>query len=557
MTKDRDNAFDELRGIVGRRHMIASRWGTLRYRRGYRSPPGQALAVVRPATLVQFWQILELCVEHGFAILIQAANTGLTGGSNPDERTDRPLVIINTLRLSGIHLLDGGSQTISLPGTTLYQLEAALRAVGREPHSVIGSSCFGATIVGGVCNNSGGSLIQRGPAYTELALYARVTGDGRLDLVNRLGVDLGDDPESMLLRLESGAFEAVGVDGAASDNDYCHHVRDVRAETPARFNADPRRLHDASGSAGHIAVFAVRLDSFPASPETTTYYLGTNRPAALTTLRYALLSGDNPLPISAEYLHRETFDLANRNGRDMFWAIRWLGTDRLPLLFALKARVDMLGDLIGINALSEHIQHFAGRCLPAHLPRRLLEYRDRFEHHLILKIPAGDASKVAPLLDQLLDRGDSDWFEADQSEAAKATLHRFVAAGAAIRYRVVERAAGELIALDVALRRNATDWFGELPADLEGLVIKTVRYGHFFCHVFHRDYILAPGADPVAVKARLLEVLDTERAEYPAEHNVGRQYKAKPELEAFYRQLDPRNIFNPGLGGTSAKPNWL
>ena len=40
-------------------------------------------------------------------------------------------------------------------------------------------------------------------------------------------------------------------------------VRDIDANTPARFNADGRRLYEASGCAGKIAVLAVRLDTYP------------------------------------------------------------------------------------------------------------------------------------------------------------------------------------------------------------------------------------------------------------------------------------------------------
>ena len=56
--------------------------------------------------------------------------------------------------------------------------------------SIIGSTSIGASIVGGVCNNSGGSLIKRGPAYTELALYAKVNDAGELQLINDLGINL-------------------------------------------------------------------------------------------------------------------------------------------------------------------------------------------------------------------------------------------------------------------------------------------------------------------------------------------------------------------------------
>ncbi len=75
------------------------------------------------------------------------------------------IVIISTLRLDKLHLLDKGEQVLAWPGTTLYSLEKALKPLGREPHSVIGSSCIGASVIGGICNNSGGSLVQRGPAY--------------------------------------------------------------------------------------------------------------------------------------------------------------------------------------------------------------------------------------------------------------------------------------------------------------------------------------------------------------------------------------------------------
>ena len=58
-----------------------------------------------------------------------------------------------------------------------------------------------------VCNNSGGSLVRRGPVYSELSLYAEMTEAGELRLVNHLGIDLGDAPEEMLGRLDSGHID--------------------------------------------------------------------------------------------------------------------------------------------------------------------------------------------------------------------------------------------------------------------------------------------------------------------------------------------------------------
>src|SRR5260370_30396569 len=163
--------------------------------------------------------------------------------------------------------MSGGTGVLCLRGATLAQLERTLAPLGREPHSVIGSSCIGASVFGGVCNNSGGALVNRGPAYTELSVFAHVDETRTIRLVNHLGVQLGDEPETVLRRLDEGDFTDADIRsdvGAASDGRYAQYVRDVDADTPARFNADPQRLFEASGSAGKVMVFALRLDTFPA-----------------------------------------------------------------------------------------------------------------------------------------------------------------------------------------------------------------------------------------------------------------------------------------------------
>jgi D-lactate dehydrogenase (quinone) len=122
---------------------------------------------------------------------------------------------------------------VALPGVTLLQLEKMLRPLGREPHSVIGSSCIGASVTGGIANNSSGALIHRGPTFTQLALYARVNEHGEVGLINHLGIRLGNDPEAILARLEAGDFTAAEIEHpqnrAASDPDYVTHVRDISA----------------------------------------------------------------------------------------------------------------------------------------------------------------------------------------------------------------------------------------------------------------------------------------------------------------------------------------
>jgi D-lactate dehydrogenase len=109
-------------------------------------------------------------------------------------------------------------------------------------------------------------------------------------------------------------------------------------------------------------------------------------------------------------------------------------------------------------------------------------------------------------------------------------------------------AVADIIALDIALKRNERNWFEKLPASIERAISHKLYYGHFFCHVFHQDYVVKKGYDPVKVKEQLLAFIQGRGAKYPAEHNVGNMYEADQELANFYKKCDPTNSFNPGIG---------
>ena len=563
-TKDNVKLVTDLKKIVGARHVLTSPSRTRRFRKGFRFGDGPALAVVRPGTLVEQWRVLNVCAKAGKAIIMQAANTGLTGGSTPDGyEYDRDIVIINTMRLDKIRLIDEGRQAICLPGATLFKLEELLQPLGRNPHSVIGSSCIGASVFGGVCNNSGGALIHRGPAYTQMTLYAQIDEAGNVGLVNHLGIQLGGSPEEILLRLEQGNFTDQDVihdpDRSCSDHEYQRHVRDIGATTPARFNADPRRLYEASGSAGKVMLFAVRLDTFPKEKETCVFYIGTNDPGELTDLRRHILADFSSLPIEGEYIHRDAFDIAEKYGKDTFLSIQYLGTARLPAMFALKGWFDSFCSRLQFmpHDLSDRIMQAISSLFPKHLPKRMYEYRERFEHHLMLRMADEGIAAARNYLSQRFPTDTGAYFECTPEEGEKAFLHRFAAAGAAIRYRAIHRHdVQEIVALDVALPRNGTDWFEHLPQTISSRLHHKLYYGHFFCQVFHQDYIVKRGNDTVEIEHEMWKLLDGRGAEYPAEHNVGHLYFAKPALASHYRTLDPSNSFNPGIGHTSKCAHW-
>ena len=558
------NLLETLRHIVGAKYVITDPSKTERYRTGYRFGTGNAIAVVRPATLWEQWQVLEACVEADVIVISQAANTGITGGSNPfGNDYDRDVVIINTMRNDNIQLINEGKQAVCLTGATLNHLEQELKVYDREPHSVIGSSCIGASVIGGVCNNSGGSLVQRGPAYTEMALFAQRNADGKLELINHLGIDLGSSPKEILTNLQEGKYQQKDIhstDKKGHDHDYCNHVREINANTPARFNADPARLFEASGSAGRLGVFAVRVDTFPAEKKTAVFYIGTNNTAVLTKLRRDMLGTFEEIPISGEYIHRTAFDIAAKYGKDTFWYIKNVGTEYLPKLFSLKAWGDRVAKKLPFmpNHFSEKFLQFTSKLMPQHLPKILWDYRNQYEHHLILKMGGKGVDEArAYLQKEFADSSKGAFIECDAKLAQAAMLLRFAVASAAIRYRSVhEDEVEDIVALDIALRRNDEDWFEKLPFELDAKILHKLYYGHFMCHVFHQDYVIKKGYNCEEIEEEMLKILDTRGAQYPAEHNVGHLYHANDDLKKFYNSLDPTNSFNPGIGKTSKKKDW-
>ncbi|NOD93364.1 D-lactate dehydrogenase [Ruegeria sp. HKCCD4884] len=555
-----DELIKHFRSIVGSRHVLTGERATERFRRGFRSGEGEALCIIQPGTLLEQWKILQACVASDKIVIMQAANTGLTEGSTPSGSYDRDVVLINTRRMDTLVPLNNGEQIVSFPGATLFALEKLLAPLGREPHSVIGSSCIGASIVGGVCNNSGGSLVERGPVYTELSVYARISEQGELELVNHLGIDLGDTPEEILASLDAGMFDRNpgATNKRASASDYAQIVRDVDAETPARFNADKAKLFESAGSAGKLAVFAVRLDTFKKNDAEKVFYIGTNNPDDLAALRRHILSRFKSLPVSAEYMQREVFDITAKYGKDTVVMIDKLGTDRLPFFFAMKGAVDArLRRIPLLDNFTDRFMQMAVALWPRVLPKRMVEFRDKYEHHLILKMKDDGIAEAAAWLPNFLEDRDAGFFECDAREAKIAGLHRFAAAGAAVRYMALHNSEVEdIIALDVALRRNDQDWLEKLPPEIESQLVHKLYYGHFMCHVMHQDYIVKKGADPKALKAAMLKLFDERGAEYPAEHNVGHLYPAKPDLAAHYKCCDPTNSFNPGIGKMSKAKHY-
>jgi FAD/FMN-containing dehydrogenase len=75
-----------LRKIVGKSHVITGAERTRRFCTGFRFGHGPAVAVVRPGSLVEQWRVLKACIAANKIVIMQAANTGLTGWVDPGWR---------------------------------------------------------------------------------------------------------------------------------------------------------------------------------------------------------------------------------------------------------------------------------------------------------------------------------------------------------------------------------------------------------------------------------------------------------------------------------------
>lgn len=548
------NLIREFQAILKSHQILINEIAKSPYLKGFRVGKGEAIAVLIPETLLELWYVLEKCVNHDLIVILQASNTGVTGGSTPDsDDYDRDVVVVSTKKLKGLQLLEDATQVLAFPGTTLTELENALKPFHREPHSVIG----------GICNNSGGSLIHRGPAYTEKSLFAQIDTEGNLKLINHLGIDLGDNPEEIFKNLENKNYvtgQNEAWQGRTWAENYADNLRDTTSPTPTRYNGNPEYLHESAGCSGKLAVFAVRLPTFEAAAEATTYLIGSNNESQLIQLRKYLLENLSELPTQAEYIHKNAFELTQRYAKHMYKVIDIMGAEKIPQLFALKAKVDGFFKRIPLlpnNILDRFIQLF-NRLTPSWIEPRLQQFHHKYEHLLMLKIDSSKNEEIQQHLLKFFSGQSAQFIQCDKKEEKNIFLIRFAVGGCIIYYGDSQGIDPNqrLVSFDVAFRRNDEQWLINLPEHLQDQVQMESCCGHFFCFVCHQDYLLKEGVDAHQFKDEVLVYLEQRGAKYPAEHNVGHLYQASSEYQTHFQQLDPTNTLNPGIGKTSKCKHW-
>ena len=171
--------LDDLRAAVGADHVLCdgdlSAW-EVDWRRRFR---GRALAVVRPADSMQVATVVRACAKHGVSLVPQGGNTGLVGGSVPDESGTQ--VLLSLSRLASIRAIDPDNLTITVDaGCVLQQVQQVAANQGLlYPLSLAaeGSASIGGTLA----TNAGGTQVLRYGTARELCLGLEVvTASGEI-----------------------------------------------------------------------------------------------------------------------------------------------------------------------------------------------------------------------------------------------------------------------------------------------------------------------------------------------------------------------------------------
>jgi len=162
----------DLRSAVGESHVLQG--GDLgAYERDWRKRwHGRALAVVRPGSTAEVAAVLRACARHGTAVVPQGGNTGLVGGSVPDDSGTQ--ILLNLGRLNRVRAIDAANLTMTVEaGCVLQAAQAAAEAAGLLlPLSLAAEgSC---TLGGNLSTNAGGTQVLRYGNARELCLGLEV-----------------------------------------------------------------------------------------------------------------------------------------------------------------------------------------------------------------------------------------------------------------------------------------------------------------------------------------------------------------------------------------------
>lgn len=594
---------DTLKQIVGKENVMDGRVDSTRtmpFLRGARLGQGRALCIVTPRFLQDVVDVVQAIVDADAVVLPQGQNTGLTGGSVPrnysegDDEDYRPVVVLSLKHLNRIFPIDDGQRVVCLAGTGLADVIQFLKTEfpSRESHSTLGSTFLNPTTSAGVAFGSGGTQVRKGPAYTERALYLKVTTnkwkERIVEVVNTLGIEGMEEfksdrtrkMDSVPSRIDrwsrwiAGGYnrtmrysDEMNPHGKAPASDVTYGERLCRPaiseeDRISRFNADTRGP-DPCRSEGKVVILATVHDTFSKPQHTKTFWISTDSfETALAFRKEVCLDNAAEMPLSVEYMDRDSFDVIDRAGRVLAKIIQYVGTSSsiVKHFWNLKLWIEAL-PFDGAERSCDRILYNVNQLIPSVLPSTIRDMGKRFDHHMALSVGEFGNGEMDGFLERMrafqAKHGEIkvETYECTKpAEASSLTAFRFVAAPSFRTYCIGQGLQG--YSVDYALPKDD----GSPPPltdEKEGesaTPVKRMRYSHFACNVVHEDIAYEKGTDVEKAKHAFKHAVEHIcHGKLPAEHGHGTEYTAPPASRERWKRMDPLNVFNPGVGGLSHK----
>jgi D-lactate dehydrogenase len=545
---------EKLKGIVGSGSVKEKH-----LQKGSRLGQGTSLAYVKPKTMQQAIDVLQECVSADVAIVPQGANSGLTGGSVPRDAQDRPTVVINLRALDKmLPIGKEGKQVLCFSGAGIFDLkEKMMKEYNRDSHSVLGSLFLNPSVGAGVAFGSGGTQIRKGPSWTERALYAKVNADGKVEVVNTLGLNDGGDVCGFLEKAgEAGSISLDDLDPTCekvcSWPKYSETVRELTSDV-ARYNADTTGL-ECCRSEGKTMILASIHDTYPNPKAAQLVWVSTKDFATAHELkREVALCGADTMAKQCEYMNKETYDGVDQAGRILIFMIRLIGMQRLEPLWNLKLWIETI-PLPYTNIICDKFLWWFNGIIPDPLPAPLRAFGNEFEHHLLVEFGEysdGEIDRLTKALEKFVQSKPEGTVKyhvcAPGTETAKATYYRFVVAPAFRTFAVGKGLQG--LSIDYALPKNYVK-YPDLPEKKYPIANRWI-YSHFGCNVYHEDLTFGPEVDVEHGKYEVKHAIEDTGGKLPAEHGHGTEYPTSQAMKERWMKTDPLNVMNPGVGHTS------
>jgi FAD/FMN-containing dehydrogenase len=178
-----------------------------------RTYPGKARAVIRPISTEELARVVSICTQENIPLVPQGGNTGLVGGSTPDESGLE--VVLSLKRMNKVINVSPLDSTITLQaGCTILEAQNAALQIGKLFALSLASE--GTATVGGVlATNAGGEQVIRYGNTRDLTLGLELVLAGG-QVMNLLTALRKDNTGYDLKQLFIGSEGTLGVITAAT-----------------------------------------------------------------------------------------------------------------------------------------------------------------------------------------------------------------------------------------------------------------------------------------------------------------------------------------------------